>query len=154
MSTCICGRGWDHCRICGGRSIYRLKTESMVKGVNVWQCKRCMISTSELDACKAIPDRESKEFVSKEKAIQDLIKLPLEQRLHKMIANGASVGQVKAMIQAEGIDVVDEVETESVKPKEELVIQKASLDSNSESDSKEAFRLEDLFKRKESSENP
>lgn len=137
--SCSCGRGWDHCRICGGRSIYRLKTESMIAGVDVWQCKKCMKPTSVLSTCQAAPNRESKDFVSKEKAIRDLAKLPLEERLKIMIADGASVEEVKAEIEASGLVAVDEAEPE-------LVIRKAEPESTVE---ESKMTLEDLFKPKE-----
>lgn len=142
MSTCICGRGWDHCRICGGRSIYRLKTESMIAGVDTWQCKKCMKATSYLSECKAAPNRESKDFVSKEKAIRDLAKLPLEERLRIMIDKGATVEEVASEIEASGLTAVIEEE------KPELVIKKVEPSEASEEQPK-VFTLDDLFKKKD-----
>lgn len=149
-NTCTCGRGWDHCRICGGRSIYRLKTESMIAGVDMWQCKKCMKATSYLSECMAAPNRESKDFVSREKAIRDLAKLPLEERLHIMIDKGATVEEVAAEIEASGLKAIIE------EPKPELVIQKIDPDSESKTEEQPiAFTLDDLFKKKDSStENP
>lgn len=141
---CSCGRGWDHCRKCGGRSIYRMQTASMIAGVDVWKCKRCMVDTSELTPCMAAPNRESKDFVSKEKAIRDLAKLPLEERLKIMIAEGASVEEVKDEAQASGLEVTEE-------PKPELVIQKA--EPTGHENPTPAFNLDDLFKPKEPSKD-
>jgi hypothetical protein len=142
--TCVCGRGWDHCRICGGRSIYRLKTESMIAGVDMWQCKKCMKATSYLSTCTAVPNRESKDFVSREKAIRDLAKLPLEERLHIMIDKGATVEEVAAEIEASGVKAIIE------EPKPELVIQKVDSDSVPKPEEQpNAFSLDDLFKPKE-----
>jgi len=144
MTTCVCGRGWDHCRICGGRSIYRMQKESMVAGVDVWQCKRCMKPTSELSGCLAAPNRESKDFVSKEKAIRDLAKLPLEERLHIMIDRGATVEEIATEIEASGVKAIVEEE------KPELVIKKVEPEIKTEDQpDTNAFTLDDLFKKKE-----
>jgi hypothetical protein len=89
----------------------------MIAGVDVWQCKKCMKPTSELSECRAVPNRESKDFVSREKAIRDLARLPLEERLKIMIHDGATVDEVKAEIEASGLIAVDE-------PKPELVIKR------------------------------
>lgn len=61
-NTCICGRTWTHCRLCGSRNIYRKKFESNFQSkqvgepVDVLFCKRCGSDSISNQLCTAPPE--------------------------------------------------------------------------------------------------
>lgn len=160
---CTCGRTWTHCRICGSKGVYRLQGQSEVlsarhgRRIDSWKCRRCMSATSELDVCTADVDQEVTEFVSKQKAEEQMRKLPLEQRLHAMIEAGASVDEVKKVIEDAGLKVITEGEIakpnviEVPKPKEEELDSDAKelgFTRDSEGKLVAPFSIDDFLRKK------
>lgn len=158
---CTCGRAWDHCRICGSKAIYRMQGLSEVlsakhgRSINVWKCRKCMIPLSELDECQADKSTlEVKAFASKAKAEAELLNMTLEDRLNFMIANGASLEEVKATIEREGLKV-EVVKGDEVKPGgaiEPLITEELPPGFHYDEQGRKCsdLKLDDLFKPKES----
>jgi hypothetical protein len=75
------------------------------------------MALQEVYECHIRPNKELIEFKTKEKAVAELSRLPLEQRLHKMIEDGATVDEVKEAIRASGLKVEGDNEVPQKKSK-------------------------------------
>jgi hypothetical protein len=158
-NICTCGRTWDHCRICGSKVIYRMQGASEVlsakhgRPINVWKCRKCMVPLSELDECRADKNTiEVKDFTSKAKAQVELLNMTLEDRLNFMISNGASLEEVRATIEREGLKT-EIVKSDEIKPGNIEIPKQEELPPgwsyNDKGQKVGPLSMDDLFKPKE-----